>query len=203
MTTYLPRHFEERDLDRLHDLIDAHPLAMWVSTQDGELVVHHIPALLDRSRGPFGTLIAHVARANPVWRSPAKSLWVFRGPEAYISPTWLPGKAEHGKVVPTWNYATVHAVGTPTVLDDRDQVLNIVERLTQRHEAGMPRPWQVSDAPADYIERLLGAIVGIELPIEQLTGKFKLSQNRGADEQAGIAAGLGEGPMQGLMRRGL
>lgn len=190
-TTYLPSHFEERDLPTLQALVDAHPLATWATTQDGELVVHHVPFRLDRSRGPFGTLVGHVARANPVWRSPQPSLLVFGGPQAYVSPGWYPSKQMHGKVVPTWNYAVVHARGTPLVREDAASVLRIVSELTDTHEARQTHPWQVGDAPPEFIEQLLRAIVGIEIPIDQLVGKWKVSQNRSADDRAGVAAGLG------------
>jgi transcriptional regulator len=190
-TTYLPSHFEERDLPTLQALVDAHPLATWATTQDGELVVHHVPFRLDRTRGPFGTLVGHVARANPVWRAPQPSLLVFGGPQAYVSPGWYPSKQVHGKVVPTWNYAVVHARGTPLVREDAASVLRIVSELTDTHEARQAHPWQVGDAPPDYIEQMLRAIVGIEIPIDQLVGKWKVSQNRSADDRAGVAAGLG------------
>lgn len=190
-TTYLPAHFEERELATLHGLIEAHPLATWATLQDdGELAAHHVPFLLDRTRGPFGTLVGHVARANPVWRSPRRSLFVFQGAEAYISPGWYPSKQQHGKVVPTWNYAVVHARGTPLALERPEQILPIVSRLTQAHEARQAKPWQVGDAPPDYIAKMLEAIVGIEVPIEQLTGKWKVSQNRARADRDGVAAGL-------------
>ena len=189
-TTYLPSHFEERDLPTLQALIDAHPLATWATTHDGELVVHHVPFRLDRTRGAYGTLVGHVARANPVWRSPQPSLLVFGGPQAYVSPGWYPSKQVHGKVVPTWNYAVVHARGTPVVLEDAASVLRIVSALTDTHEAAQAHPWQVGDAPPDFIEQLLRAIVGIEIPVDQLVGKWKVSQNRSTEDRAGVAAGL-------------
>lgn len=193
-TTYLPSHFEERDLSTLWALIDAHSLATWATTQDGELVVHHVPFRLDRTRGEFGTLVGHVARANPVWRTPQPSLLVFGGPQAYVSPGWYPSKQVHGKVVPTWNYAVVHARGTPVVLEDAASVLRIVSALTDTHEAAQAHPWQVGDAPPDYVEQMLRAIVGIEIPITQLVGKWKVSQNRSAEDRAGVASGLRGAP---------
>jgi transcriptional regulator len=189
-TTYLPSHFEQRDLAALQAFIDAHPLATWATLDGGELVVHHVPFLLDRSRGEFGTLVGHVARANPVWRAPQASLLVFGGPQAYVSPGWYAAKQVHGKVVPTWNYAVVHARGTPVAVQGREAVLAIVSRLTDTFEAAQHRPWQVGDAPADYLDKMLAAIVGIEVPIEQLVGKWKVSQNRDAADRAGIVAGL-------------
>ena len=190
---YIPKSFEERDLGVLHALVAARPLGAWVVPAGGELVVNHLPFLLDASRGPRGTLLAHVARANSVWKSlagNAASVAIFQGPGGYISPSWYPGKAEHGRTVPTWNYAVVHAHGVPRVIDDHDWLLRHVTRLTEVHEAGAETPWRVSDAPADYIEKQLGAIVGIEIPITTLDGKWKMSQNRTMPDRLGAAAGL-------------
>ncbi|MEO5793606.1 MAG: FMN-binding negative transcriptional regulator [Rhodoferax sp.] len=194
--TYLPKHFEETDTTTLHALVRAHPLATWVVPQtDGDLLVNHIPFLLDAERGPHGTLVGHVARANPVWRAlseaaAATTVAVFQGPEAYISPSWYPSKPATGKVVPTWNYAVVHAHGTARIFDDRAQLLALVTRLTVLHEAQQVQPWQVADAPADYIETMLGAIVGIEIPVQRWVGKWKVSQNRTRQDQLGAVAGL-------------
>lgn len=191
--TYRPKHFEETDPATLHALVRAHPLSTWVVPQtDGELLVNHIPFLLDTDRGPHGTLVGHVARANPVWRAltAAATVAVFQGPEAYISPSWYPSKPVHGKVVPTWNYAVVHAHGTARVFDDRAQLLALVARLTALHEAPQAQPWQVTDAPADYIDTLLGAIVGIEITVQRWVGKWKVSQNRTLEDRLGVAAGL-------------
>ncbi|MCG3188373.1 MAG: Protease synthase and sporulation protein PAI 2 [Burkholderiaceae bacterium] len=187
---YLPAHFEEARPEVLHALVRAHPLATWVVQAGGGLLVNHIPFMLDADRGPHGTLVGHVARANPVWRSPGPSIAVFQGPQAYISPSWYPSKREHGKVVPTWNYAVVHAHGTPRAIESPAEVLAIVTRLTQTHEAGSAVPWAVSDAPADYIAQMLKAIVGIEIPLERLVGKWKASQNRGVPDRLGTVAGL-------------
>ncbi|MBC7681698.1 MAG: FMN-binding negative transcriptional regulator [Ferruginibacter sp.] len=194
--TYLPKHFEETDPATLHALVRAHPLATWVVPQtDGELLVNHIPFLLDTDRGPHGTLVGHVARANPVWRTlaapgSAATVAVFQGPEAYISPSWYPGKAIHGKVVPTWNYAVVHAHGNVRIFEDRAQLLALVTRLTSLHETGQAQPWQVADAPADYIDSMLAAIVGIEIPVQRWMGKWKVSQNRTMEDQRGVVAGM-------------
>ena len=187
---YLPAHFEETRPEVLHALMLAHPLATWVVQGGQGLQVNHIPFLLDAGRGPHGTLIGHVARANPVWRSLGPSVAVFQGAQAYISPSWYPSKREHGKVVPTWNYAVVHAHGTAHAVESRDELLAIVTRLTQTHEAGSAVPWAVRDAPADYIDQMLKAIVGIEIPIERLVGKWKVSQNRSAPDRLGTVAGL-------------
>jgi transcriptional regulator len=134
--------------------------------------------------------VGHVARANPVWRSLGPSVAVFQGPQAYISPSWYPSKRAHGKVVPTWNYAVVHAHGLPRAIESRDELLAIVTRLTQVHEADSAVPWAVGDAPADFLEQVLKAIVGIEMPVERLIGKWKVSQNRSAPDRLGIVAGL-------------
>ena len=191
--TYLPPHFEENDTDVLHALVRDFPLATWVVQSRGELLVNHIPMLLDADRGEHGTLLGHVARANPVWQALAEgatSVAVFTGPQAYISPNWYPSKHAHGKEVPTWNYATVHAHGVPQAFEDSARLLDVLSRLTQTHEARQALPWQVSHAPADYIDKLLRAIVGIEIPVLRWVGKWKVSQNRAPAEQRGVVAGL-------------
>ena len=191
--TYLPKHFEETNPATLQALVRAHPLATWVVPQtDGELLVNHIPFLLDADRGPHGTLVGHVARANPVWRvlTTTATVAVFQGPEAYVSPSWYPSKPVHGKVVPTWNYAVVHAHGSARIFDDKAQLLALVTRLTALHEAPQAQPWQVADAPVDYIDAMLGAIVGIEIPVQRWVGKWKISQNRTMEDRLGVVSGL-------------
>ena len=190
---YLPKAFEETDTQVSHDLIRAHPFATLVTSRDGELVADHLPFMLDPSRGEFGTLVAHVARANPVWQSLAqsnRSLVIFQGAHAYVSPSWYPSKHVHGKAVPTWNYAVVHAHGAARAIEDAPWLHDLVSRLTNVHEAIHKVPWQVSDAPADYIDGMLKAIVGIEIPIRQLVGKWKVSQNRPEPDKLGVVAGL-------------
>lgn len=190
---YLPKVHEELNLSVLHALIRSHPLATWVTQADGELAANHIPFLLDPSRGEFGTLMGHVAKANPLWQSFSptnNSLLVFQGADSYITPSWYPSKHAHGKAVPTWNYAVVHAHGLPRVINDPAWLLQLVTRLTHEHEADQTLPWQVSDAPHDYIDRLLQAIVGIEIPITKLVGKWKVSQNRPDPDKLGVMAGL-------------
>jgi transcriptional regulator len=190
---YIPRHHAETDLRVLHELLRAQPLGAWVTCADGELAANHIPFLLDSRRGTHGTLTGHVARANPVWRTCAgtqRSLVIFQGAQTYISPSWYPGKRAHGRVVPTWNYVVVHAHGVPRVIDDRAWLLDHLEKLTDAHESGQPSPWKVADAPGEYIEQMLQHIVGIEIPIEQLVGKWKVSQNRSAADKSGVVAGL-------------
>ena len=189
---YLPKHFEETRSEVLHALLRAHPLGLLITQPGGELRADSIPFMLDAQRGEHGTLVAHVARANTLWREAAdtKVLVVFQGPQAYISPSAHPSKAEHGKVVPTWNYIMVQARGRLRAIDDPAWLHALVSRLTDRHEANRPAPWQVGDAPTDYIDKMLGAIVGIEVDIEALTGKWKVSQNRSAADRDGVARTL-------------
>lgn len=190
---YTPRHFEETRLDVLHTLIAAHPLGALVHGSADGLDADHIPFEVDgpTPEAPFGILRAHVARANPLWRDAGAAVMVlFQSPSAYVSPAFYEQKAETGKVVPTWNYAVVHAHGTLRAIEDRAWLLSLVERLTNRHEAGRAEPWKVSDAPPDYIEAMLNAIVGIEIRIDRIEGKWKTSQNRSTADQARVAAGL-------------
>ena len=190
---YTPPHFAENDPAVLAALIGAHPLGAWVTTVDGALVVNHIPFLLRPDGGPHGTLVGHVARANDVWQRFARepeSIVVFQGPEAYITPSWYATKREHGKVVPTWNYAVVHAHGTPRAIEDKDWLFALVTALTDSQEAGAAAPWKVTDAPAAFVRAQLGAIVGIEIPLRALVGKWKASQNRSPADRAGVVSGL-------------
>jgi transcriptional regulator len=193
---YNPSHFRETRVPVLHDLIRRHPLASLVTLGLEGLVANHIPMEIDADPEPFGTLRGHVARANPVWRDSAKdldALVIFSGPQLYITPSWYPTKQESGKVVPTWNYAVVHAYGPLRPIDDAAWLRDFVTRLTNRHEAGRAMPWKVTDAPADFIERQLTGIVGIEIPVRRLEGKWKVSQNRAAPDRAGVVVGLREG----------
>lgn len=190
---YVPKYHEESDISVLHALIRTQPLGTWVTHSDGELLANHVPFLLDPSRGAHGTLIGHVARANPAWHSFSKtvnSVVAFQGPQTYITPSWYPSKHAHGKAVPTWNYAVVHAHGMPRAIEDRDWLLQHVNQLTDVHEADQALPWKVSDAPQEFTEKLLQAIVGIEIPIVRLVGKWKVSQNRPAPDKLGVVAGL-------------
>ncbi len=192
---YLPRHFEEKRPEVLHTLLRTHPLGLLVTLNvAGELQANSVPFVLDADpAGGPGILRAHVARANPLWREAAgtsESLVVFQGPQAYISPSFYPAKVEHGKVVPTWNYVMVQARGRLRAIEDAAWLHAFVTRLTDRHEAPRATPWAVSDAPADYIETMLGAIVGIEIALSTLTGKWKVSQNRSAADRAGVMQGL-------------
>lgn len=194
---YLPTHFEETRVDVMHTLMRAQPLALLVTLSDAGLQANPLPFLIDPEPAPFGTLRGHVARANPLWRESrldVDSLVVFQGPQAYVSPSFYPSKAEHGKVVPTWNYVAVHAYGTADVFTEADRLLNLVSALTDRHEASRQQSWKVTDAPADYIDGMLKAIVGFALPIQRLEGKRKLSQNRSAADIAGVREGLAASP---------
>jgi transcriptional regulator len=200
---YLPAHFKESRTPVMHGLIRAHPLAMLVTLDASGLVANHIPMEVDAGAdaGPHGTLRGHVARANPMWkshRSDVEAMAVFHGPHDYISPTYYATKAATGEVVPTWNYATVHAYGPLHVIEDAAWLRRLVEQLTDRHEGELGQrtrgaPWQVSDAPASYIDRMLKAIVGVEISITRLEGKWKMSQNRVAEDRAGVVAGLQRG----------
>jgi transcriptional regulator len=191
---YLPKHFEQQDAAAMGQLLQLHPLATVAWTSGDGLTAEHLPLMWERGEGDGtqGTLRGHVARANPVWREAAGAevLAVFQGPQAYITPSWYPSKAETAKVVPTWNYAVVHMRGQLHITEDAAWLRALVERLTDTHEAAHARRWQVGDAPADYIEQMLRAIVGIEIEVTRAQGKWKVSQNRGASDRAGVATGL-------------
>lgn len=192
---YTPRHFLESDIPTLHDAIRRHGFATMVSLTPDGLLGTHLPMLLDPEAGPYGTLIGHIARANPHARladPSVQTMVIFPGPDGYITPSWYEAKAETGKVVPTWNYVAIHAYGPLEVFDDPARLLDVVTRLTDRHEAERAKPWAVSDAPADFIDGMLKGIVGIALPIVRLEGKAKLSQNRSAADQERVIAGLRE-----------
>ena len=190
---YLPSHFAEARVDVLHDLIRAYPFGTLVVLASNGLEANHIPFEIDPEPAPFGTLRGHLARANPLWKdfsAQVDALAIFQGPHTYISPSWYPTKKEHGKVVPTWNYAVVHATGPIRVIDDQAWVRRFVEQLTLRHEAHRSNPWKVTDAPADFVDTMTSAIVGIEIPISRLTGKWKVSQNRPEKDRAGVVEAL-------------
>ena len=190
---YVPRHFAETRVDVLHDLIRRHPLGTLVVAGPQGLEASHVPFEIGPEPAPFGTLRCHVARANPIWQQLAADrqvLIVFQGEQGYVSPSWYVAKQENGKVVPTWNYAAVHAYGIATAVHDAAWLRRMVEDLTNRHEQGRADPWQVSDAPADYVEKLLGAIVGVEIPVTQMLGKWKVSQNRSVADRQGVISGL-------------
>ena len=189
---YIPEAFRFDDLPALHDAMAASRLSnLVVATAEGPLATP-LPLLLVHDEGPYGTLYGHLARANPHWKHPAigDSMALFMGPDAYISPSWYATKREHGKVVPTWNYVTIHAYGTVEFFEDTEKLRDIVTRLTNLYEKPREEPWAVTDAPAPFVDAQLRGIIGLRLPIKRLEGKRKLSQNRGAADQAGVAAAL-------------
>lgn len=189
---YLPKHFEQTDLPALQALIRSSPLASLVTFGSGGLNANPVPLYFEANAGS-GLLQGHVARANSVWREfdeQVEALAIFQGANAYISPSWYPSKAEHGKVVPTWNYVTLHVYGKLRVKDNPVWLRGFLDKLTQQQEAAFNQPWQVSDAPADYLEKMLHAIVGIELEITRWEGKWKLSQNKNGAEYQGVIEGL-------------
>ena len=190
---YIPKHFAEPRTDVLHELMRARPLATLVSLSATGLDANHIPLLLSTDSTPYGILRGHVARANPLQSNTIADvdvLAIFHGPETYITPTWYPTKAETGQAVPTWNYAVVHAYGALRVIDDVAWLRDHLEALTAQHEAAFAMPWHLSDAPRDYIDELMGAVVGIEIVITRLSGKWKASQNQPPQNRLGVVQGL-------------
>jgi len=190
---YIPKANEESRLEVLHDLIESHPLASLVTMTSSGLFASHLPMVLERKSATHGLLKGHLSRANKQWRDfqpEVEALAIFSGPEHYITPSWYVEKEETGKVVPTWNYAVVHVYGTLKVIEDPAWLIEHLNALTTVHEAAFPTPWQVSDAPADYVASLLNGIVGLELPIERIEGKWKASQNRSERDRAGVVEGL-------------
>jgi transcriptional regulator len=190
---YLPSYFAESRSEVLRELMRAHPLAALVHVGSKGLDANHVPLVFDDMGGRCGLLRGHVARANPVFRELAAGsevLAIFQGPSHYISPNWYPSKRAHGKDVPTWNYVVVHARGRLAWHDEPSWLGNFLGALTHGQEHQRAEPWHVTDAPAEYIDRMLKAIVGFEIPIDELTGKWKVSQNRTAEDRAGARAGL-------------
>jgi len=190
---HIPKSNQETNISTLHSVIKENPFAAWTTISEGKITANHIPFVLDENKGEFGTLTGHVARANPIWKTFSKdleSVIIFQGDHSYITPSWYPTKKEHGKAVPTWNYAVVHAYGNPNVIEDREWLLTHVNELTDTHESNQKQPWKVSDAPDEYINKLVKAIVGIEIPINRLVGKIKLGQNRSKSDQLGMVEGL-------------
>src|SRR5277367_181490 len=190
---YLPPAFREDDLPTIHAEIQKIQLATLVTLTANGLIATHLPLMLDSSAGEYGTLYGHVARSNVQWReslSEIEALAIFTASDAYVSPNWYPSKQETGKVVPTWMYAAIHAYGTARFIDDAEWLRNVVTRLTDKHEAGFTQPWKVTDAPPDYVETQLKRIIGIELPIARLEGKWKFDQRSSEPDRAGVMAAL-------------
>jgi transcriptional regulator len=188
---YVPSHFAA-DPQTVHDLLTHQGASDLVTATPGGLVATLLPFVYDPSVGEHGALLGHLARNNDQWRLPSlgEALVIVRGPDAYVSPRWYPTKAEHGRVVPTWNYVTAHVDGHLVVHDDPTWVEALVRRLTDRHEAGQPQPWSVDDAPTAYVAGQLRAIVGVEVVVSRIESKVKMSQNRSAADMDGVAAGL-------------
>jgi transcriptional regulator len=185
---YIPKHFQTDDIARMHDLMRRYSFAILVTQHDGAPFASHLPLLVDERRGRYGALLAHLSRANPQWRDLAgrqEALVIFQGPHAYISPSW------YGAVpsVPTWNYAAVHAYGPARIIDDPAELRGMLGALVDRHESGFAQPWRM-ELPDEYVERMLGGIVGFEIEIARLEGKLKLSQNRDADDRRRVAEAL-------------
>jgi len=190
---YIPKANEEKRIPVIHELMQAHPLASLVTMTTSGLFASHIPMVLEADGSEFGVLKGHISRANTQWRDltpDVDALAIFAGPQHYISASWYPGKHEHGKEVPTWNYVVVHAYGPLKVIQDADWLLKHLEGLTDVHEAASPVPWKVSDAPKEYIRTMLNGIVGLELPIRRLEGKWKMSQNRNERDRKAVVEGL-------------
>ncbi len=188
---YLPKQFEQNDSAQLIALMRERPLATLITTTPDGPSADLIPLEFHADEGEHGTLRGHVARANPLWqRAGTTALAVFTGPDAYISPGWYASKKEHGKVVPTWNYTMVQARGVLRAVEEAPWLHALVNRLTDHHEATQASPWHVSDAPDDYVQQMLRAIVGIEITLTSLVGKWKVSQNRSAADREGTAQGL-------------
>ena len=190
---YIPAAFREEDLPTIHAEINKIQLATLVTLTTHGLVATHLPLMLDASAGEYGTLYGHVARGNSQWRTSdaeVEALAIFTASDAYVSPSWYPSKQETGKVVPTWMYAAIHAYGTVRFVDDAEWLRNVVTRLTDRHEAEFDAPWKVTDAPAAYVDAQLARIVGVELPITRLEGKWKFDQRSSEADRAGLMVGL-------------
>ena len=190
---YNPSPFPEERIEVLHAFVREHPLATIVSCGEDGLEATHVPVVLRPDIGQRGVLRCHFARANPQWKTIQSSptiLAIFQGPHHYITPSWYPSKREHGKAVPTWNYAVVHVRGHAKTFEDRDELIAHVTALTDQSERGSESPWSVSDAPRDYIEAMTKAIVGIEISIETIEGKWKASQNRPVADRQGVVDGL-------------
>lgn len=190
---YTPKYHALTNVAAMRAHIAEYPLGAWVCMAQSQLMANHIPFVLDVQHGAHGRLLGHVSRANPVWRQladGAPSVVMFMGPHAYITPSWYPGKHQHGKVIPTWNYVTVHAHGMARAIEDTEWILDVINRLTDAQESRRDTPWRVSDAPAAYIDQMLKAVVGIEIKIERLEGRLKVSQDEDKQDRLGAVEGL-------------
>jgi transcriptional regulator len=191
---YIPRANKEDRISVLHKLMEEQPFASLITVGSSGLFASHIPMVLEQN-GAMGRLKGHISRANTQWRDytpSVQALAIFSGPQHYITPTWYPEKQETGKVVPTWNYVVVHAYGYLNVIEDGDWLMAHLQSLVNIHEADSPVPWKVGDAPPDYIASQVKGIVGLEMAIERIEGKWKVSQNRSEQDRSGVARGLAE-----------
>jgi transcriptional regulator len=191
---YQPEHYRVEDVAQMHALMRARPFAALISCGSNGLYATHLPTVL-KDEGAHGLIECHLARANPHWKDLAEgneALMIFQGAEGYITPNWYPSKTLHGKVVPTWNYAVVHAYGRPEMMQDKDWLRRHVSELTAQQERNEPQPWMVTDAPASYVDVMLRGIVGFRFPVMRLEGKWKMSQNRDVQDREGVAKGLGQ-----------
>jgi transcriptional regulator len=196
---YVPKHFEVTDINAIHELIHNYPLATLVTTSEHGLNANHIPMHLTDTPKPYGTLRGHVARANPLLEDindENQSLAIFHGPNAYITPPWYETKKVHGKVVPTWNYVVVHAYGILQIVDKPEWLRAQLETLTYQNESQFSEPWAVTDAPSEFTEKLFESIVGIEMKITKLLGKWKVSQNQPLENQLSVIKGLKDNQQQ-------
>jgi transcriptional regulator len=187
-----PDHFRVEDVAQMHALMRAQPFAALISASPEGLYASHLPTVL-KDEGPYGTIECHLARANPHWKDLAagnEALMIFQGPQGYITPNWYPSKAAHGKAVPTWNYAVVHAYGRPVVMQEKDWLLRHVGELTTQQERSEAQPWTLSDAPESYVDVMLRGIVGFRFAITRIEGKWKMSQNRATEDRHGVVNGL-------------
>ena len=206
---YIPAHFDQPSTALMHELMRSRPLATLVTITADGINANHIPLLLSELPAPYGSLRGHVARSNPLWQdfeSDKEVLAIFHGPDNYISPSWYATKQETGKVVPTWNYAVVHAYGTLRIVEDAGRIRDQLESLTNNSEASFDEPWTLDDAPKDFTDKLIGTIVGIEIEITRLSGKWKASQNQSRENQLGVIQGLnaiGETEMAALVSAGI
>jgi transcriptional regulator len=191
---YLPPAFKETELPFIHETIRSARLGNFVTCTASGLICTPLPMLLDEREGEQGVLYGHVAKANPQWKetSTCEALAIFNGPDAYVTPSWYASKQEHGRVVPTWNYAAVHVYGVVEFFEDADRLHQIVTRLTDLYERPRAESWAVTDAPVDFIKAQLRGIVGLRMPISRIDAKRKMSQNRSEADRAGVAAGLAE-----------
>uniref|UniRef100_A6VRJ7 FMN-binding negative transcriptional regulator n=1 Tax=Marinomonas sp. (strain MWYL1) TaxID=400668 RepID=A6VRJ7_MARMS len=203
---YTPKHFEVNDLQELLSFVKTFPFATLVSNGDDGLNAEHIPMLVHVDAENRVVLQAHIAKANKLWQNLANQadvLVIFQGENAYITPNWYPSKKVDGKAVPTWNYRAVHIKGTINFIHEAEWKLSLLEKLTNTHEQKQPAPWSISDAPQEYIDRLQAAVVGVEITVTDIQGKFKLSQNQSAENKNGVRDGLAQvqHPMVDVMQK--